>query len=234
MKQAETIEVFHNGKKICVRVRINARTKKMRLKIDTKKNEAVLVLSRKSLLKAGKSFAQSKADWLFNELLKLPEKKIFFDSMSLTFLGQNVALHHCKTAKRGVWLKDDIVWVCGQEAHFARRVRDFFKKEFSKYALNKARQIALELGVEIKKVTVKEVFSRWGSCTQSGHISLSWRLSLAPLFVIDYVIVHEVAHLKEMNHSFSFWKTVSSCCPEYKKAELWLKKNVAYLHSFAP
>ncbi len=75
----------------------------------------------------------------------------------------------------------------------------------------------------VNRVTVRNQRSRWGSCSKRGTISLNWRLVQAPTFVRDYIILHELAHLKEMNHSRRFWREVARLCPEFSKAERWLK-----------
>ncbi len=80
-------------------------------------------------------------------------------------------------------------------------------------------------GVTIKNVRLKYNYSNWGSCSAKGNINLSTKLLLASQQVIDYVIIHELAHRLEMNHSDRFWKIVSNVCPEYKVHERWLKEN---------
>jgi predicted metal-dependent hydrolase len=77
----------------------------------------------------------------------------------------------------------------------------------------------------VKAVHLKYNHSNWGSCSSKGNINLSTRLLFAPAFVLDYVIIHELAHLIEMNHSDRFWKHVSRAMPDYQKAERWLKKH---------
>jgi len=76
-----------------------------------------------------------------------------------------------------------------------------------------------------QRVTVRNQRSRWGSCSKRGTISLNWRLIQAPPFVCDYIILHELAHLKEMNHSARFWREVARLCPDFQIAERWLKQH---------
>jgi predicted metal-dependent hydrolase len=104
-----------------------------------------------------------------------------------------------------------------------RRVRDRIKKQF----LLKSRQIMREMPPELRprRVTVRDTSSRWGSCSATGTISLSWRLSFAPPEIMRYVIIHECCHLREMNHSRSFWTLVAAHFPDYKSARAWLRKN---------
>ena len=77
----------------------------------------------------------------------------------------------------------------------------------------------------LRRVTVRNQKSRWGSCSRRGTISLNWRLVQTPIFVRDYIILHELAHLRFMNHSRRFWNEVARLCPDYQTAETWLKRN---------
>lgn len=79
--------------------------------------------------------------------------------------------------------------------------------------------------LNVRRVTVRNQRSRWGSCSRRGTISLNWRLIQTPPFVRDYIILHELMHLREMNHSSRFWRQVESVCPDYLQAERWLKQN---------
>lgn len=230
--ELKTAEIQYGGETFVLNVERSLKAGRMRLRIDRRGRCAVLVLPRRASESVGLAFARSKADWIAGELSKLPERKVFADGMPLSFLGLDVVIHHSPAAKRGVWMSGGVIWVSGQAEHLPRRVRDFLKEEFRQYASRKVRETADRLGVKISRVSVRDTTSRWGSCNRDGNISLSWRLGLAPLHVLDYVIAHEAAHLRQMNHSPAFWRVVEEICPEYKLAELWLKRNTAYLYSF--
>lgn len=90
-------------------------------------------------------------------------------------------------------------------------------------------ELAAETGMDVKRVTVRNQRTRWGSCTEDGGISLNWRLILAPAAISDYVIHHELMHLREMNHSPRFWQAVAEVCPDYPAAEAWLDRNGPFL-----
>jgi predicted metal-dependent hydrolase len=79
--------------------------------------------------------------------------------------------------------------------------------------------------LSVKRVTVRNQRSRWGSCSRRGSISLSWRLIQMPDAVRDYVILHELAHTREQNHSVRFWRLVEELCPDYREAKLWIRQN---------
>lgn len=105
------------------------------------------------------------------------------------------------------------------EAHFARRA----KVELPA----RTWELAAVTGVEVKLVSVRNQRSRWGSCSANGTISLNWRLVQTPDFVRDYIIYHELMHLREMNHSERFWERVAEVCPDWREAERWIKRNGA-------
>ncbi|MBM3166532.1 MAG: M48 family metallopeptidase [Chloroflexi bacterium] len=88
-----------------------------------------------------------------------------------------------------------------------------------------------ELGVNPGKVTIRGQRTRWGSCSRKGNLSFNWKLVMAPEAVIDYVVIHELAHLKEMNHSRRFWRLVARHCPEYCQCKKWLRAHEAELAS---
>lgn len=103
------------------------------------------------------------------------------------------------------------------ESHFARRA----KVELPA----RAWELSALTGVEVKQVVVRNQRSRWGSCSANGTISLNWRLVQTPEFVRDYIIYHELMHLREMNHSARFWARVEEVCPGWRDAERWIKRN---------
>ncbi|HEV2392340.1 MAG TPA: SprT family zinc-dependent metalloprotease [Verrucomicrobiae bacterium] len=90
-------------------------------------------------------------------------------------------------------------------------------------------ELAAANGLTFGRVSVRNQRSRWGSCSRRGTVSLNWRLVQAPLHVRDYIILHELAHLLEMNHSRRFWREVARLCPSFEQAEKWLKQNAKLL-----
>ena len=90
-------------------------------------------------------------------------------------------------------------------------------------------EYAARFQLAVKRITVRNQRSRWGSCSRRGTISLNWRLIQTPAYVRDYIVVHELAHLVQMNHSERFWQQVERWCPDYATAEQWLKQHAALL-----
>jgi hypothetical protein len=89
--------------------------------------------------------------------------------------------------------------------------------------------LAAQHGLTVTRVTIRDQRSRWGSCSPKGHIALNFRLMLMPAHVREYILVHELMHLRQANHSIRFWRLVEQACPEFREAERWLRKNGASL-----
>ena len=116
--------------------------------------------------------------------------------------------------------------------HLPRRVRDYLKREAKRDLEAASRLAAQGLGIKIGRVSVRDQSSRWGSCSSTGVLSYSWRLILAPPFVLDYLAAHEVAHLVELNHSRRFWRLVDGICPHMRRAKAWLDAHGSDLHRY--
>lgn len=87
------------------------------------------------------------------------------------------------------------------------------------------RQLAAEHALQVERVTIRDQRTRWGSCSRRGSISLNWRLVQMPAHVSDYILLHELMHLRHANHSRRFWRAVESVCPDYREAEAWLRRR---------
>jgi predicted metal-dependent hydrolase len=124
------------------------------------------------------------------------------------------------------------ICVSGGEQHGPRRLADWLRGQAKTELTSRTHHHAANLGCQVKRISVRDQSTRWGSCSTTGTISFSWRLIFAPTFVLDYVAAHEAAHLREMNHGPRFWRLVRDTMPEMQKARNWLKQNGAELHRF--
>ena len=91
------------------------------------------------------------------------------------------------------------------------------------HILGRVAELAPPMKVSYGTITIKETRSRWGSCSHVGNLNFNWRIIMAPPWVIDYLVVHELAHRREMNHSIHFWNVVSEICPDYRNHRTWLR-----------
>jgi predicted metal-dependent hydrolase len=160
----------------------------------------------------------------------------FAHGTMLPLRGRLHRIEHRRGARGTVWVEDHgterLLCVAGGEAHVPRRVRDYLKREAKRDLEAASRLAAQALGVAFTRVSVRDQTSRWGSCSSTGVLSYSWRLILAPPFVLDYLAAHEVAHLLEMNHSRRFWRLVDRICPEMDRAKAWLNAHGSDLHRY--
>ncbi len=169
-------------------------------------------------------FLKEHLDWVKkNRIRQAPF--LFKDGNEVSILGIVYQIKYDETKKTGVEIKDGVLFVGGEKSFLHRRIVNFAKKELLKYIDDKAHSFSLLINRKINRISLKDTTSRWGSCSTKNNLNFCYKLAFAPLFVIDYLIAHEVAHLKEMNHSDAFWKTVALMPVERAKASNWLRKN---------
>ena len=113
-----------------------------------------------------------------------------------------------------------------------RRICDFIKKQSQKELLLLSQQKASLINKKVNNVTLKDTKSRWGSCSSLSNINYNWRIALAPDYVIDYLVSHEVSHLKHQDHSRNFWQCVKNLCPKCAEGRLWLKQKGKELYQY--
>lgn len=99
------------------------------------------------------------------------------------------------------------------------------REQASEKIKRKVRYLAEKHGFKINKIAIKDTVSRWGSCSTDKNININWRLAFAPTRVMEYVIIHELCHTKEMNHSERFWGLVERCMPDYQVYDHWLRSH---------
>ena len=159
----------------------------------------------------------------------------FRDGHIIPVVGMERRIRHrglrCRDARGAVWMEPGELHVIGEERHVPRRIADWLRGHARDDFARRARFMAADIRRQVKRVVVRDTKSRWGSCAVDGTLSFSWRLVLAPPMVLDYLAAHEVAHLREMNHSPPFWRLVRRICPHTDEAEAWLKAHGASLHA---
>ncbi len=118
-----------------------------------------------------------------------------------------------------------------KDPDFIREVMlDFYMKNAQQILPGRVEAYNEYLKLPVNKIVVKEQKTRWGSCTARGNINLNWKLVMADVKIIDYVVVHELCHFYEMNHSDAFWRNVGRILPDYKERRQWLKDNTAFFN----
>jgi predicted metal-dependent hydrolase len=221
---------------IAVVVRPAAR--RMILRIDRRHGGATLTLPRGVARVRAEQFVLTQIGWLERRLEALPDRVAFRDGASIPYQGVPCRIvhgPHSRGVTRIVKGEDGtFLYVHGPIEALPGRVLRFLKTQAHAELTRASHHYAEKLGVEIGRITVKDTVSRWGSCSARGDLAYSWRLILAPAFVLDYLAAHEVAHRLEMNHSVRYWRNVRAICPDFRAAEDWLNRHGATLHHYGP
>lgn len=214
-----------------LKVKTSFKMRRLNLRIDHKKRMVILSMPKLYPKKKAFEFIHSHIDWIEEKLAGLPEIKEFEDGEHISLFGHMITVCHDISAG-APHLNNNILYVGGQKEFLHRRVKDYIKREAKKIFYQKSKILADKLGCHLEGVTIKDTKSRWGSCSTLKHINYNWRIALAPLPVIDYLMAHETAHLKHQNHAPVFWKTVKELCPTYQENKDWLTKhgNELYLY----
>lgn len=154
--------------------------------------------------------------------------KLLFDQAIISLAGQNYAIQYKKSRMlkpRVMKSEGKLEVYLGETSALSHNdvLLDWIKIYAASYISERCKTLAQKFGFSFNKLVIRDQRSRWGSCSSKGNLNFNFRLILTPPQTIDYVIIHELCHLKEMNHSHKFWSLVEQCMPEYKVWEKWLK-----------
>jgi predicted metal-dependent hydrolase len=235
--EPSTIEVEFDRAVYPVRLRRHRQARRYTLRIQAASRDVVLTMPLRGSLREAKAFAQKHGGWIAARLRRLPQAAPFAPGTEVPLRGTPHRIAHRPHARGTVWTEigangEQVLCVAGDGAHLARRIGDYLKRAAKSDLQAACRRYAGELGVAVKRVSVRDQTSRWGSCSSTGVLSFSWRLILAPPFVLDYLAAHEVVHLVEMNHSRRFWRLLEGVCPATQRAMAWLDAHGADLHRY--
>lgn len=228
--EIETID----GRRLPVKLIVNPRARHVSVRIDPTRREAIATAPSKRHLKHAAQFAAERAGWIAHELSRLPQGVQLTPGARVPLRGveHELVYEHGRAAPRveaGEIAR--LIAPAPDVALFEPRLLRFFKDQARADLAARVAVHAQTLGVKPARLQVKELRSRWGSCSSDGVLSFSWRVICAPAFVLDYLAAHEVAHLREMNHSRRFWAHVRKCMPDYESGRAWLHEHGCALHA---
>ncbi|MES2398098.1 MAG: SprT family zinc-dependent metalloprotease [Bacteroidota bacterium] len=150
--------------------------------------------------------------------------KQFVSGETLLYLGKHYKLYVTDNLEEGISFDNKFFIGKNYQREANKLFRDWYMKSATEILVPKAKAIAKQLGVSYHNINILDLKYRWGSCTPKDNIHFNWRIIKAPMTVIEYIIVHELTHLLEADHTPAFWNRVAVMQPEFSKAKKWLKE----------
>ncbi len=231
----DSFEVATDAGPVVVDLKRHPRARSYTLRIAGPARAPVLTMPRRGSLHEARQFLDRHASWLQRQIEKLPRPTAIADGAQVPLRGVMHTIRHAPERRGTVTVEDDLAGptlvVAGDIRHLKRRVVDFLKRKAKKDLEWAVIRHALSLGVRATYVRLRDQSSRWGSCSPGGKLHFSWRLVMAPPFVLDYLAAHEVAHMREANHSRRFWQLCRRLSPQTDQARAWLAANGQALHA---
>jgi hypothetical protein len=177
------------------------------------------------------AFVEKRRLWLYEKINHTPKfgepkpETPFISGKAIPYLGKNYKLDVTDEPLNGIAFKGKFL-ISQQNLQDGKAILEGWYKDKAKQKIVPlVERYAKQLGVEYNDILISDLKYRWGSCTLKGNLNFNWRLIKAPQFVINYVVVHELAHLLELNHSERFWNIVKVQMPNYLEAKEWLREN---------
>lgn len=251
----QVVQLKVEGVGLPVLLRRSTRARRFSLQVSEAKRGAILTMPVYSSYAEANEFLSRHLDWLKERVAGLSEPVPFSHGATVPLRGEAYRLGFAGPVKRRgvVWIEQEedarpvpawpsvskraaaslpLLWVAGEPEHAPRRLLDWLRRQAHQDLKIQVALHAKRLRLEPKRIFIRDQTTRWGSCSTSGALSFSWRLIMAPPFILDYLALHEVAHLAEMNHGPRFWGLVSKIMPDYEEAQEWLREHGSSLHRY--
>ena len=218
-----------NGVEVPVLCRKNALAKRYRLFIDRSGRPRITIPRRGNAAEA-RSFAEAHRGWLVEQLAKFRGRQLseqqWSDGTLVWFRGQHVPLELTggESGRRARLGSEEIPLpssAAASDPGLRRAIEKHLRRLAARELPGRVHELAALHGCAVLRVSVRNQRTRWGSCSRKGAVSLNWRLAQVPDPVRDYIILHELMHLREMNHSIRYWAHVAAVCPNYHESEAW-------------
>jgi predicted metal-dependent hydrolase len=177
-----------------------------------------------------REFIETHAEWILKKQAEAlaflpPAPRQYVPGEMFMYLGKAYPLEVVKGQKRPLLLEEDFKLAESARSHAARAFERWYRAQAKEILTERINLFASQYDFQYKKIGITSARTRWGSCSANGSLNFSWRLILAPMEVVDYVVVHELVHTGCHNHSKRFWKQVEKIMPDYKERRKWLRKN---------
>ncbi len=224
--EPEQLTIVHAGDTLPVTFVRSGRARRVSLRVDVARRRILLTAPLRMSRATAIGFAETQAGWIAARLKRLPERRPFADGAEVPLFGKLHVIRHRIDVRGTVWREADEIHVAGQAEHLPRRLRDWLTAELRGRLIPLVHDKARRVERPVKRVTLRDSRSRWGSCGPDGGLSFSWRLVFAPPEVLDYLVAHEVAHLVHLNHGPRFWGLTETLCDgPMDPPRAWLRAN---------
>ncbi len=222
----EQLTIAHAGDILPITFVRNPKARRASLRVDPAQRRIVLTAPLRMARATALGFAETQAGWIAARLKRLPSRRPFVDGAELPLFGEPHRIRHRADKRGAVWREGSEVHVAGRPEHLPRRLRDWLTAELRGRLVPLVQAKAAKVERPVKRITLRDSRSRWGSCGPNASLSFSWRLVFAPPEVLDYLVAHEVAHLVHLNHGPRFWALARVLCDGPIEApQAWLKMN---------
>jgi len=211
-----------------ITLRRSTRARRLALRLDPKDRTFHLIIPTGMSLKRAQRFAEEHDGWMLDKLSELPEPVPFSEGTDIPVLGQNRRIHvfydpDLRGTRIDLKYKELIVTTNLEDP--SKRIERYLKKIVKAELTALSDKKAALIDKVVNSVSTRDTKSRWGSCSSSGNLSFSWRLIFAPYEALDYVVAHEVAHLKHLDHSTAFWNQCRDLSNDFLEGEYWMREN---------
>jgi len=236
-------KIILNGQAVPYIIKRSSIAKHARLEVSSETGLTV-VIPKSYKLESIPGLLIEKGLWVLNKLAKYSQsrpsiaKKELKSGDTIPYLGQDIEVVTQQIQGNADTVKLDrnklVVGIRTNNHRLHLTLESWYRIQAGKFIREKVDEVSANLGVRYNRITIRGQKTRWGSCSRKGNLSFNWKLMMAPEPVIDYVIIHELAHLKEMNHTKNFWQLVAQHCPGWRQHKKWLKDNAAELAAILP
>lgn len=216
-----------------LKVKASARARCFTLRLNYRDRCIDLIMPKRASKSQALMFARKNSDWISEKLDSLPQPVPFAEGAVLPILGENTLIKITQNPVRKTTsvklntsdLQQAILEVTTNKDDPSARIKRYLKTLAKQRLADMVSDKADQIGKDVKAIRIGDMTSRWGSCSSQGDVSLSWRLIFAPFEACDYVVAHEVAHLKHLDHSPRFWRLCENLSLNYKEGKTWIKDN---------
>lgn len=221
-----------------VEVRRHHAARRFTLRVSKTRRAVVVTVPPRARMDDAGTFLNKHIDWVRERLGNVPESVPFAPGAVVPLRGRphRIAAIQAERGQPVVTVDEAAgaarLLVAGRVEHVPRRLKDWLLEQAKADLDGRVSFHAKAMGVRVRRICLRDQQTRWGSCSASGVLSFSWRLVLAPPFILDYVAAHEVAHILEMNHGPRFWKIVDRAVPRLEEAKAWLRHEGSDLHRY--